>query len=233
MHRRSDYSKSSERLKRYERLAYGTRCTALITRGKRFNVVCECLRYYGRMRPNWDPFVLHDGRTALTDGLRAQFPEANVVVFDKDYGRPEMLSYAYTWRALYFMRAIFDSWEYEKVIFCVDDLLIISDRMFSYVDRLRSGWTTFWCPRHSFPESSLQVVTADCEAFERFTQDGNFLAHDGTLMERALPYTEINREMRGDRYGELPLEQQPNRDEVDFWAQAFGEAPIGTQEVLV
>jgi len=163
--------------------------------------------------------VLHDGETSLVGGLRALFPEANVIEFKRCLSR-EADSTLYVWRALYFVRTVFEVWEYERVLFVTGTFVVLSDKMFNYIGAFRSGWVGFSHPRHTVIESGLQVVTRDCGAFWAFTSNGTFRAHTGDRAENALPYCEVNREMCGDFDGERPREHMSTRGAVDYWVNA-------------
>jgi hypothetical protein len=189
-----------------------------------FKAIDFC-KYYREVTPNWNQLALDDGSSLESlSKLRAACTWTNVLSFAKHYGRPSHLDYIYSWRALYFASVIFSYWEYDKVILMSDDLYILSRRMMEYIDSLPSGWTTFWCPAHSFPETSCQVIVRGCEQFETFVEDRNISKHNGKLMENVLPFTYVNKEMVGDRYGERSLRDQPTDiDSIDFWAQATNE----------
>ncbi|MEJ0044774.1 MAG: hypothetical protein WDN04_00360 [Rhodospirillales bacterium] len=59
-----------------------------------------------------------------------------------------------------------------------------------------------WCEKHQFPEIAIQVIGADQLASLAAFARAPYAALVGKLHEWLLPYTEVERGMVGDRYGE-------------------------------
>ena len=184
-----------------------------------FDRAAACLKYY-RERTGWDQFVIDDGSpVAYTSSLQHAFPHLTILRFPVHYGRTGILNYLFIWRALYAVESLFNLWERDKVALTCVDFYMLSERMIRYVGEEASGWTTFWCPGYGFAETACQVIATDCLEYRAFVAGGSFHRHDGILMETALPFTEVNKTMMGDRYGERPRDQWPQTiDGLDFWA---------------
>ena len=88
--------------------------------------------------------------------------------------------------------------------------------MFDYIDNFNEGWLAMWCPRHGFPESSIQVICED--QFDKFKEVIN-LGEDsfrGKQAERSLPFTHVEKTFVGDRFGEV---MDTQRRGMDYFCQ--------------
>lgn len=139
--------------------------------------------------------------------------------------RKGIWDYPYLWRAVHFFPELFK--EYDKVIYTDNDFFLISENAIKYVDEFNKGWASFWCKKHNFPETGIQIVTKDCEEYKQFTKGTleEFIAkNNGKEMERLLPLTNINRDLNGDRHSEYGItEQQPG---WDFTAQCLTDMKV-------
>jgi glycosyltransferase involved in cell wall biosynthesis len=107
--------------------------------------------------------------------------------------------------------------KFDKILHIDSDVYVLSSRLASYINNLDSGWNTFWCRRHNFPESTFQVIVKDefMNALKFFTID--YLKHFGKDdAENIIPFTNVNRFYVGDRYGETNTEQT---NDMDFYCQ--------------
>jgi hypothetical protein len=105
---------------------------------------------------------------------------------------------------------------FDKIVHCESDSFLLSDKVIRFVNGLSSGWSTFWCPRHSLPESAIQVICQDnlLAAVEFFSQLYGVYVHQ--CLDEILPYTEIHKTFIGDRYGET---NDPIPKNADFSCQ--------------
>lgn len=144
--------------------------------------------------------------------------ETNIVIisFDKHLPRDSHLSYPYLWRAVYYLKELLKG--YQKIVYMDNDFYVLSGTLMKYVDNLDSGWTTFWCARHQFPETGCHIIVKGCKEYDNFVASNDFMEHNGKTMEKVLPVTKVEKGFIGDRYGEM--EKPPLSIEVDFWAQA-------------
>ena len=119
--------------------------------------------------------------------------------------------YPYCWRGLYAYNKLINA-GYTKLI-CVDsDYYILKESLTDYVKSLTSGWEAFYCPKYDFPEAAFHVLCQDAfPVFESFISVP-WESRNGTLMERALPFTHVNKRFNCDRYGEIDAPQTPDMD---------------------
>ena len=110
---------------------------------------------------------------------------------------------------------------FTKVVHIESDAYLISRRMVDFVNNLESGWTMFWCPRHRFPESSIQIIAGDSlHTYRRLQSVAYAEFHRENSIERLLPATQILKSFIGDRYSEYRQDVPRN---ADFVAQThFG-----------
>ncbi len=125
------------------------------------------------------------------------------------------LDYPYCWRGLDFVDALLS--HYDKVVFIDSDCFVLSPRFAKYIKSVSKGWETVWCPKHSFPDASFQIIT-QCENFELFTTMP-WSKNNGRLMEWALPFTNVRMDFVADRFGES---REDPTDEMDF----YGQCPV-------
>jgi hypothetical protein len=157
-------------------------------------------------------FLLQNGRVGSPPPSLAR---AQIVRFPIRYNRTNLLDNLYGWRAVYFCREMFRTFEFDKVIFVESDFLVRSARMWEWIDGISDGWQTVFCPKYRFAESAFQVITP-CREFMEFTA-GDFRQYNGRVMEETLPFTHVNRDLVGDRYSESGIEGIP--EGADFVAQ--------------
>lgn len=188
----------------------------------RYHRIRDHLAYYGALRPEWTPILLHDGPFPM----KGRF-NACTVEFPEHLGRHGLLGYPYLWRALFFLRSIFDEFGFDKIVWCEDDFRIFSPEMFEYVDDLNLNvWWSVFSHRFGFPETGLQVIGKRCLAYRDFITGGGWT--DAALsqemqkkpFEFCLPFTHVEKDMfLGDRYNtNSPAVQPPNAD----WAACIG-----------
>ena len=94
---------------------------------------------------------------------------------------------------------------FDRIIHIEADAFLITDRAIAFFNACDSGWAGLWCQRHGWPETTLQIINKDqfaaCEAF--FSQP--YAAHLGPpykAPEQLIPFTVVNKDLMGDRYGE-------------------------------
>lgn len=106
---------------------------------------------------------------------------------------------------------------YNKIIHIESDAYLTSKRIVTHFNELNSGWHSFWCARHNFPETAIQVICEDnLEKFFRVTSFPYSLFR-GYAIETLLPFSNVERGFIGDRYGEY-LDNPPSN--CDYVCQA-------------
>jgi hypothetical protein len=202
-----------------------------ITGGSRLDRTIKFYKYYvplaSKLGIDW--FYICDSASTpeLVPQLMETFKEQPVPVtffsYPERLTRGKRFDYPYGWRSLYHMKKLFN--QFDKIINVESDAFVLSGRLADYIKALDSGWTTFWSPRHSFPDNNIHVLCRDAYSrFEEFCVEP-FTHHNGKCMELHSPFTHIEQGFVGDRYGELTPtpEQTP---EMDYYFQAPLELPL-------
>lgn len=143
------------------------------------------------------------------------YSEALIQRFHNHLPRTSILGYPYLWRAVYFFQELFK--EYDKIVYMDNDFFLTSDKAISLVNNFNSGYMSFYCNKHKFPETGIQVVTKDCKEYWDFVKglsEEEFIAkYTGKMMETHLPLTHIEKDLIGDRWSEYGIiEQDPKWD---------------------
>lgn len=124
--------------------------------------------------------------------------------------------YPYCWRALWFVGHLIGK-GYDKIVIIDSDSFVVSDRLSKFTKECLSGWRSVWSNKYQFPMAEFQIINRDAfPVFHRYTS-GRFEDKVGELMEKALPFTEVHKEFRCDRYGESSV---PQHEFHDLYAQA-------------
>jgi hypothetical protein len=157
-----------------------------------------------------------EGVEIIREGqLPKQQPESLGVLyhFEKNLGHRPPMSPADPpidspgWHRSYMFAAEYaERYGFEKIILIENDAFLISPRIQEYVNNLSDGWNTFWCPRHQFPENNIQIIAgSSVDDFIRWNKtqgryEDEFL---GKFPEFYTPYTNVNKDFYGDRWGEF------------------------------
>ena len=89
--------------------------------------------------------------------------------------------------------------KYDKIIHIESDAYVLSNRLFSYLNDINSGWVALYSQKYKFPESAIQIINKD----EFYRIDNMPEMHDfKKIAEFAIPYTRLEKSFTGDRYGE-------------------------------
>ena len=117
------------------------------------------------------------------------------------------------WRSFSACLDIAEKYNYEKIIHIESDAFLISNRMFNYIDSLKTGWTGLWANKYNFPESCIQVICKDqFDSFRNFVTCGSHELSKKGLAEKIIPFTNVERRFIGDRYGEKVNKQMEGLD---------------------
>lgn len=164
-------------------------------------------------------------RVVDADGpLPGGLPDGPVMFrFNQNYGRRSTRIFPGWWRSFTFSSQIAKKYSFSRIIHCESDAYVISHRMADYVRRTTEGWVAFWCPRHGFPETGIQVICEDSFAsLENFYKLGGEFWHQRAgligIPEQILPFR-VEKRFVGDRYGEY-AEGYP--DDADYVCQSSG-----------
>ena len=152
--------------------------------------------------PGWTDTPIYSGSTLADAAALAERSGPALFHFTEHLGRLDVMNFPGWHRSFAFAVAYAEAAGFDRVIHLESDAFLVSPRMRAYVRARTRGWTAMWCEKYQFPEIAVQVIGTDqlpaLVAFARAPYAGLI----GTLPEFALPCTEIERDMVGDRYGE-------------------------------
>ena len=134
-------------------------------------------------------------------------------------GRLSHLAYFGWWRSFLFSFDIARKYDFEKIIHVESDCYLLTKKIIDDINNFESGWLTYWTDKYLFPETNIQVITKE-KFFEKDNLETllerekrkSFGFQDSFHAEKILPFTHINKDMVGDRYGEERLEQRPEHN---------------------
>ena len=95
---------------------------------------------------------------------------------------------------------------FDRIIHIESDAFLISRRAVGFFNECDSGWVSLWCRSYQWPESTMQIINKDSfKAAEEFFSRpySDYTGQPYMPMEKLLPITSINKNLVGDRYGEL------------------------------
>jgi hypothetical protein len=140
----------------------------------------------------------------ITGDLPESQPNSNTVIYHWPIhlGRPSHLNYPGWFRSFMFIPSYVAKYGFKKVIHIEVDAYLTSERIQNYANHIADGWVTFWCPKHNFAEPAIQIIAGS--ALDNYCQLSK-LPYELFINKHAedyLPFTFINKEFIGDRYGE-------------------------------
>ncbi|MYN42496.1 hypothetical protein GTP55_24450 [Duganella sp. FT109W] len=155
-----------------------------------------------------------------TDPVAAETDAHLIVRFDNNLGRQSIKDYPGWWRSFLHSIEIADELGVDKIIHIESDAFILSPQLVEFLNQVRDGWHVLWSPHNDFPETAIQVICRDqFDIFRNFKQKNPELRfHD--FAERVLPFTDVHREFKGDRYSEF------KRNRGIFRSKKFNFLPI-------
>lgn len=147
--------------------------------------------------PQWDNISI------LRTPFEGEIDDKNVLLtFNKNLGRHSLLDYPGWYRSYSFAAKYAYKFGYQKVIHIESDAYVLTQSMYDYINNLNTGWVTFWCKQHNFPENAIQVICED-EIYNFYKISSQpYSVFKGKDIERMLPYTKVERNFIGDRYSE-------------------------------
>jgi hypothetical protein len=184
------------------------------------------VNYYNSSKLNFDQcLIVDDASSCLPDWSDVKtitklqnheqaLTDKNVLVtFNSHLGRPSTWNYPGWYRSYGFAAKYAVKFNFKKVIHVESDAFLLSDKIFKYINELDRGWTSFWSERYNFPETAIQVICEDqLNSFFWFSTQNYNQTHINKPIEKITPFTNINRDFKGDRYSEFMTSLPPNSD---------------------
>lgn len=159
------------------------------------------------------PMPCPDPTVTVLAALPETLPPGRVYLyrFGEHLGRAGPLSFPGWWRSFFFAETIATRYGFEKIVHVESDAYVLSLELASYIEALQSGWTALWTPCCKFPETQFQVICSD--AFTAMRALGSRADElRGKPPEHVFPFTHVERDFTGDRYGVLTREIPPEAD---------------------
>jgi hypothetical protein len=136
--------------------------------------------------------------------------------FDRRLGRQGRNVYPGWYRSFCLAARFAERHNFEKVVHVESDGFIITSRMQAYINDLTDDWVAPTIQSHAMPESAIQVMAGrGLVSYIQFARNP-YSEIVGTAAENILPFTRVEREFIGSRYGET-LHHVPR--EADFVTQ--------------
>ncbi|WP_428492542.1 hypothetical protein [Rhodopila sp.] len=95
---------------------------------------------------------------------------------------------------------------FDRIVHIESDAFLISGRAVKFFNECDRGWVSLWCRSYQWPESTMQIINKDSfKAAEEFFSRpySDYTKQPYKPMEKLLPITSINKDLVGDRYGEI------------------------------
>jgi len=200
------------------------------------NRYIKWLKFYNSISLNTDKILMIDDGSPIIPNIKSveAIPcqdtnkesddfKNSILYFQNNFGRKGILDYPGWFRSFSFAAEYAKKFNYKKIIHIESDIFLMSDKIVNYINSLTSGWTSFPCRRHGFPESGIQIICEDqLDNFYNFCEKG-YDEYRGLAIETILPFTSVQNEFIGDRYGEY-LDAPPKN--VDYCSQFLTEWKI-------
>ena len=138
-----------------------------------------------------------------TEDLRQIDAHALIVRFGNRLGRSGAVSYPGWWRSFLHSVSIARMLDAKKIIHVESDAFILSPRLLDYIEQLQQGWTALWTAHFGMPETAIQIICEDQYDKLEALRKRRVSEFEGVQAEDILPFTEVNKQFIGDRYGEL------------------------------
>lgn len=159
--------------------------------------------------------------------------------FENHLERVGIVEYPYCWRNMYFLA----TWiihrchrDIDKIFICDSDAFVVSKKLAHFIRDLESGFTAMWSEHHRFPASELSILCKDRFIdFINWTKEKPWGVRSAEKipLEVALPYSSIQMQFVGDRYGEFSSTGLAQTSEMDFYAQArMINKPVFDMEIM-
>jgi hypothetical protein len=129
---------------------------------------------------------------------------ASIFHFPNRVGRVSMHNFPGWFRSFTFSVVIAKKLNLKKIVHIESDAFILSRPALEHINGTSNGWIAFWCPKWRIPESAFQVICEDNFASLEEVRNSSFATRFANkVMERALPYTRVDKSLCGNRYGEF------------------------------
>ena len=148
--------------------------------------------------PDWPDYL------TITD-FPETVPESEVVIYhyNNNLGSPGVFDYPGLYRSLSTGIAYAVKYGFDKVLNIESDAFVLSQQLVKYINDVDNDWLAMWDHHFQIPELGINVVAGTglkkCCSF--FKQPYENLR--GKMLEVELPFTQVEKNFTGARYGEF------------------------------
>lgn len=129
---------------------------------------------------------------------------ASIFHFPDRVGRLAMHNFPGWFRSFTYSIIIAKKLNLKKIVHIESDAFILSKPALMHINSTSSGWIAFWCPRWRIPESAFQIICEDNFVSLEQVRTTSFTdRYANRIMEKALPFTLVDKSLCGNRYNEL------------------------------
>lgn len=140
---------------------------------------------------------------------------AKIVIYHypDNLGCPEPFYYPGLFRSLSTGYSYAKQFGFDRVLNIESDAFILTNRLVDYVNSIDNDWLAMWDHHFDIPELGINVAAGAglevcCSTFEQ-----PYETYQGKMLEAELPFTKIEKNFIGARYGEF-LDRVP--DDADY-----------------
>ena len=152
--------------------------------------------------PGWADTDVYSGGVAgeaFTTGPRGRIL---LYHFRDRLGRRSVLDFAGWHRSFVFAALYAEAQGFDRIIHIESDAYVISAQARAFLTEFKDGWASFWSPLYSIPESAIQVVAGEgLRLLAGFAREP-YEKLIGKPHELEIPFTHVERRLKGDRYAE-------------------------------
>lgn len=172
------------------------------------------LAHHKKVFPEASFFIIDDGSPFLPTNPRVSIKSdlsdltaadyANFFYFPNRLGRRTVTDFPGWFRSFTFSVSIARKLGYSKIVHIESDAFALTRRAAQYVETREDGWVAFYCPRYKVPETAFQIICSDAfEALETVRDTPYEANYSQKFLELSLPFTHVETNIHGDRYGEF------------------------------
>jgi hypothetical protein len=201
-------------------------CTSWFDTARRWHdLYGRWLAYYGAVAPplNFDhllfiddasPILPDDSRVAVIheDEWPESLPPIAIYRHRERLGRGGALIYPGWWRSFLHSVEFARRYGFDKIVHAECDAFVLSGKLAAHLNALDKDWTGLWCPLYSWPETAIQVICKDEFGELAAMRDAGVDALAGQYAELEMPFSNVETQWIGDRYGEYSSSIPQNAD---------------------
>ena len=153
--------------------------------------------------PNWtDIEIVREADAPRPEDVQSSAPIL-LYAHTERLGRQSVFQFPGWYRSFAFGVLYGEAHGFEKIIHLESDAFLVSDRIQRHFNEFTSGWFSVWCEAYQFPEIAIQAAAGDeVAAMAAFVREP-YSRLAGQIHEYLLPFTHIERDFVGNRYGEM------------------------------